>query len=582
MKDLFSNIVDQKNLRNVQDMTLTKISETLSHTAGPYGTNTIILGDPGKGKPDTYTKDGHKVLSHIDFFNPLEKSIQTQLIEITEHIVKTVGDGTTSTVMMCASIFHELNNYLNNNPKVPVFKVVEAFDKCITDIQTIIRSHGREIEPVDIYDICMISTNGNAEIATQIADIYSEFGMDVFINVQTSNEEHHIIKSYDGLTLERGYSSPAFINHPEDNNQGLCIIDKPRIYTFIDPIDTPEMIDYLKKIIVENIMGPFYLKKPDEWVPTVIMAPSISRDANSLLQELEQILYSMDPSIKAPILIISGLNKEIDQYNDIIMLCGNKLIRKYIDPKVQEKDIEDGKAPSLQTITEWYGECDQIICDNVKTKFINPKDMFVESESGERVYSPVYNGLLNFIEQELELSIKNGEGIGVVANLRRRLNSLKANLVDYFIGGISTIDRDSVKDLVEDAVLNCRSACRNGVGYGSNFEGIRACYELANLKPSYADNLYIDMFEIITDAYKDVLHNLYELNYDGDADDLIEENLNVGKPINLRTRSYEGEQVLSSIDSDITILDCIKRVIVPMATANQALLINVQHNKYLE
>lgn len=105
MKPLFSNIVDKKNLQDVQLKTLSVISKTLANTAGPYGSNTIILGDPGKGKPDIYTKDGHKTLSHIDFFDPLEKSIQTQLIEVTEHIVKTVGDGTTSTVMMCASVY---------------------------------------------------------------------------------------------------------------------------------------------------------------------------------------------------------------------------------------------------------------------------------------------------------------------------------------------------------------------------------------------------------------------------------------------------------------------------------------------
>ena len=96
MKDLFSNIVDQKNLRNVQAMTLQKIADTVANTAGPYGSNTIILGDPLQGKSDIYTKDGHKTLLHIDFFNPLEKSIQSQLVEITEYIVKTVGDGTTS------------------------------------------------------------------------------------------------------------------------------------------------------------------------------------------------------------------------------------------------------------------------------------------------------------------------------------------------------------------------------------------------------------------------------------------------------------------------------------------------------
>ena len=120
MKDLFSNIVDQKNLRNVQAMTLQKIADTVANTAGPYGSNTIILGDPLQGKSDIYTKDGHKTLLHIDFFNPLEKSIQSQLVEITEYIVKTVGDGTTSTVLMCNSVFKAITEYIENHPEVPL------------------------------------------------------------------------------------------------------------------------------------------------------------------------------------------------------------------------------------------------------------------------------------------------------------------------------------------------------------------------------------------------------------------------------------------------------------------------------
>ena len=120
MNDLFSNIVDEENLKQVK-----KLSDTLSKTAGPYGADTIILGDPGMGKPDVYTKDGHKTLCHIDFFNPLEKSIQSQLKEVTEHIANTVGDGTTSTVMMCYSIFNSLYVYFLNHKSLPKFKVVK-------------------------------------------------------------------------------------------------------------------------------------------------------------------------------------------------------------------------------------------------------------------------------------------------------------------------------------------------------------------------------------------------------------------------------------------------------------------------
>lgn len=578
MKPLFSNIVDKKNLQEVQLKTLDEISKTLANTAGPYGSNTIILGDPGKGKPDSYTKDGHKTLSHIDFFDPLEKSIQTQLIEVTEHIVKTVGDGTTSTVMMCASMFSSIYSFLLRNKGVPTFKIIQMIDEVIEDIQERIKSHGREVELSDIYDICMISTNGNKDVSTELAYIYNTYGKNVYINVTTSNNANNIVKAYDGLTLERGYASPAYIN----DEDGTCTIRNPRLYTFTDPIDTPEMISYMEKIIYNNVIIPFTQHDVDNYIPTVIMAPSVSRDATAVLAELEKLLYGCTNFTKPPMLFITGLNKEIDQYNDIVTLCGDKSIKKYINPDIQEKDIKEGKAPNIDSITEWYGTCDEIICDNMKTKFINPKDMFSDEvdEDGNRKYGKVYEGLLNFVEQELEYSIKNSEGVGTIGNLRRRLNCLKSNLVDYMIGGISSIDRDALKDLVEDAVLNCRSAVRNGVGYGSNFEGFRACHELMEEEEN-KNGLRYNVLNMINSSYHDVLVNLYKLNYDGDPEDLIEENLKMNKPINLRTLSWDKEQVLCSVDSDIVILDAIKKVIVPMVTANQALLLTPQHNKYL-
>ena len=451
-------------------------------------------------------------------------------------------------------------------------------DEVIEDIQERIKSHGREVELSDIYDICMISTNGNKDVSTELAYIYNTYGKNVYINVTTSNNANNIVKAYDGLTLERGYASPAYIN----NDDGTCTIRNPRLYTFTDPIDTPEMISYMEKIIYDNVIIPFTQHDVDNYIPTVIMAPSVSRDATAVLAELEKLLYGCTNFTKPPMLFITGLNKEIDQYNDIVTLCGDKSIKKYINPDIQEKDIKEGKAPNIDSITEWYGTCDEIICDNMKTKFINPKDMFSDEvdEDGNRKYGKVYEGLLNFVEQELEYSIKNSEGVGTIGNLRRRLNCLKSNLVDYMIGGISSIDRDALKDLVEDAVLNCRSAVRNGVGYGSNFEGFRACHELMEEEEN-KNGLRYNVLNMINSSYRDVLVNLYKLNYDGDPDDLIEENLKMNKPINLRTLSWDKEQVLCSVDSDIVILDAIKKVIVPMVTANQALLLTPQHNKYL-
>lgn len=577
MQDLFSNIVDQKNLRNVQKMTLQKIADTVAHTAGPYGSNTIILGDPLQGKSDIYTKDGHKTLLHIDFFNPLEKSIQSQLVEVTEYIVKTVGDGTTSTVLMCNSVFKAITDYIENHPETPTFEIVRSLSNCIEDLKKRITAHGKDVDVSDIYDICMISTNGNTEVSSQIADIYKEFGTNVYINVGVSNTKDNILKSYDGLTLERGFGSPCYIN----TEDGKCVIRNPRIYTFTDPVDTPEMISYLEQIIYKNIMEPLYSKQVENLIPTVIMAPSISRDANATLTELEKVMYACESSVRPPILIIAGLNKEIDQYEDLVMLCGGKSIKKYINPDIQEKEIKEGKAPDKNNIVEWYGTCDEIVSDNTGTKFINPKDMFIKNEDGTCSYSSTYEGLINFLKTQLEYAIKNSEGIGTIGNLRRRLNSLQSNMVDYLIGGISMIDRDAVKDLVEDAVLNCRSACKHGVGYGSNFEGYRACVEYFE-DGNDDTQINCDMMRIIRTSYEETIKNLYTLNYKGDVDKLMEHNLANKSPINLRTLRWDDEKVLCSIDTDVAILDAIKKMIIPMATANQALLLNPQHNKYLD
>ena len=42
-------------------------------------------------------------------------------------------------------------------------------------------------------------------------------------------------------------------------------------------------------------------------------------------------------------------------------------------------------------------------------------------------------------------------------------------MIDFLVGGITIADRNNLKASVEDAVLNCRSAAKYGVGYGANF-----------------------------------------------------------------------------------------------------------------
>ena len=575
----FTNIVPKESLRKVQLNTLEILASVLAKTAGPRGSNTQLIHTQ---RNNEYTKDGHNVLSQIKFYHPIENAIQGEMKEITRYIVKTVGDGTTSAVLLSNEIFKAM---CESETSMSAYSIMRVFKEVVNEMIEKIRENKRDCTLDDIYDISMIATNGNTEVASSIKSIYEQFGMDVFIDVGISNTTDHLVKSYDGLTLEVGYPTPAYINtSSSDKESGKASIRNPRVYAFEDPVDTPEMMAFLDAILHKNIFEPMITQTYD-YTPTVILAPSISRDANKLLTDLEKTLYGFDQmnntDQKPPVLIITNANVNHEQFSDIVMLCGIPTIRKYIDPDIQQKDVENGDAPTIANVHEWYGSADLVEADTTNTKFVNPKCMFDTDEEGNRVYSSVYNGLINYITQELDVAYKNNEDANVTGKLKRRLNSLKTNLVEYLIGGITVTDRDSIRDLVEDAVLNCRSAAKNGVGYGANFEAFRVISDMGSIYTDGMDDKFKIIFAI-HQAYRSALKNLYGTIYESEEiiENKISESLDKGMPLNLSTLEFDGK-VLCSIETDVAILEAISKVVMVMFTANQALLESPVNNIYL-
>ena len=562
---IISNVVGKEKLRMVQLETLDFLKDCLISSFGPKGSTTTIFKDNMLTK---YTKDGHSILSDIQMRGVIERSVKQDLEDITRHIVKTVGDGTTSAIILSDLIFKELMEM--ETTRSP-YEIVEDFKSAVEVIKKNIVIQKRETTPEDIYNIALISTNGNVEVATNLKNIYQEFGMEVFVDVAISNTTENILKSYDGMTLSSGYSDTAYIN----NEKGTCELRNPRIYAFEDPIDTPEMISLFERIILNNIFEPAVdATQQMSVIPTVIMAPHISRDMGTYMDKIITAMYEYDKmdakNIKPPFLVITNIY-DTDLYYDITRMCNCKVIRKYIDPKIQEKDIVSGLAPTLENVVDFYGSCDVVVSDLSKSKFINPKLMF--NEDGE--YSVSFKTLVEFLENELAVAYQENEDITVTGKLKRRINSLKANMVEYLVGGVSMSDRDSLRDLVEDAVLNCRSAAVDGFGFGANYEGLRAS-EFNRTENG------IEMFDLINRAYRELSVILYKTSIKDEQTsiDIVEESLMRCCPYNLKTNSFDNE-VLCSIQTDIVVLDAISKIITLMFTTNQFLCPDYSSNTYL-
>ena len=254
-------------------------------------------------------------------------------------------------------------------------------------------------------------------------------------------------------------------------------------------------------------------------------------------------------------------------------MCGAKLIRKYIDAEVYKADVVRGAAPTPETVFNWGGTCDRVVAYSDKTTFIRPHEMY----NSDGTYSNLYLNLLNFLEVEVSKAIANGEDGRTIGKLKRRLYSLKSNMVELFVGGITQADRDALRDLVEDAVLNIRSAAINGVGLGANMSGALA----ANKIQSIGGKLEEHILEAIKFAYKQITGSLYGIEMDNI--DIHMENALInaenGVVLNIRTNVWDNN-VKTSIMSDIVILDTVCRIIGIMATCNQFILPTAMHNIY--
>ena len=577
---IYSNIVEQKTLHDQTMAVLQIIADSLVTSFGPYGSATQIKKDDILPK---FTKDGHTILKNIYFNGTLEMSIREVLEDLTSHVVKNVGDGTTSAILLSQLIYKRLatkcepnrDNAEIYNWHLPPAELERQLNELVKRASETIMSQTREIKTYeDIHKIALISTNNNEEMAELISGIYMENGTDVYIDVKRSMDSQDYIKIFDGMTLDAGYADKVFVTNEAEST---AEINAPKIYFFEDPIDTPEMINFFSAIIYHNIMEP--LKDRRELTPTVIMCPKVSSDIAAVMDPLVKTMMNAKANnFNIPFCLVSDIYKK-EVLMDLANLCDARTIRKYISLEQQEKDQEKGDAPTVDTIVDWCGTADAVVAGYNKTKIINPKLMYKE---GTTEFSDFYKSIINNLEMQLAQAKQDGKNLNDIGNLRRRIHSMKANMVDLYIGGSTPEERDNRFDAAEDAVLNCMSAAEYGYGWGANVQAF-------NVFNTLYKNPNSGIISVVYNSYLDLLAKLYgsslgevPSSYSEASDevkDMIKTTIETKTPINLRTGEADG-LVLSSIKSDITVLDIVANVVGMLVTTKQFLCQSPAHNIY--
>jgi chaperonin GroEL len=593
-------------------------AETVGRTLGPYAHTTII--DDGNF---TYpTKDGWSILQRLRFQDPTHQSIFTMLKNISFRIVDKVGDGTTTAMVTADHFMHHLNDRMNSGllKQYRQADIVEALDHVRDLIVKDLQEHCISIAPGpdeenptydQIYNVAYISSNGNRQLATIMQEIYQKTGNpNIIIDMDGGKDLSYEIQR--GYRLDCSFlMHERYINTSEKyydtmgNDHMLVIFDHNVSYQkhgeFIQALVDRSVI--LKKPLI--LMAPYYddvmasmftvavqqqLKDHPNTIPglMVIQIPEMTRgDQRNAVLDLAALANTpITTATKVKIFMEMRHNDKITDETDRIN-----------DPVMQLDEYHFATAQAL--MESCIGSVDDAVIgknffrlSRINTESITYKERYAKAKA-------------EFEEAKKEAEKSPTSFTKAFVEASQRLNKLSGALGLIHVGGLTDLERQCLRDSVDDTFLACRSAYENGIVSGLNLGAlasivrVRESYDLTELENEAIDILY----QSYRSTTLDIMGNkgqgrLWALNgvtsnsgrpedYQYNAPDVIDEmiDLVIEKPAtsyDIVTETVSTEDiptVCNSVSTDIEILYGITSILGMTLTSDQYMSVSRMYDK---
>lgn len=227
------NVIPESDFKRLVSDTFKTITFVLKQTYGPYGASGIISDQ----SDTTTTKDGYNVFQSIGFQHAYKRKVYLAINKIITRVNRTVGDGTTSCILLAEKIFNNLNKLINTpDEKRVALELLSEIEKNLQDNTEIEKDVELNIiKKVDINNIkALIAVAANYD--TELTDVlYGAF------NPTTDENGNVVIRSVipkSEVDIDAGSTASYTIDYlPGDY----------RVAAFSD-IDTSAKFNHQKKV----------------------------------------------------------------------------------------------------------------------------------------------------------------------------------------------------------------------------------------------------------------------------------------------------------------------------------------------
>ena len=396
-----------------------KLSKAVKSTLGAAG-NTVLIESPFHSNGITVTKDGVTVARSIDLSHPVENLAVRMVKEAAERTATTAGDGTTTSVLLTeALVVNGTKAITQDVSRTEVLRFMsEACDKVVEQLKE------RTIPVTDtmVENVANISANNDIGIGKIISNVYNDVGVNGIVTVERSQTSETYSEVTNGLRIERGFTSPMFIN---DQKKDQCILDD--VMVLVSDIEIGNVLQ------IENVLKPII----QEGKRLLMIAPVSSQVLNTLAANV--VRGNLRCCVVAP------PNFGFRQ-NELMQDLAISVGATYFSEKT-------GDDLSLIDYSH-LGHANKAIVDQFKTIIIKSDVKSDQSVIDERV-------------SQLREAHCNAQKKSDKDFIMERIASLTGGIGVIFVGGNTDIEQKELYDRVDDAVCAVRSALEEGILPGS-------------------------------------------------------------------------------------------------------------------
>jgi len=447
------------------------ISSAVKSTLGPSG-QTVLIESPHHTHGITVTKDGVTVAKAVSLIDPVENLAVRMMKEASDRTASSAGDGTTTAIVLTEALVLNGMELIDDANKTEVLRDMVRITE---DVVKKLERRSKKVTKRNLKDVATISANNDPELGKIIAEVYKEVGENGIVTVDRSQTSETYYESTRGIKVDRGYSSPMFIN---DQKKDECILEDT--YVLVSDSEIANILN------IENILKPII----QENKKLLIIAPCSSNVLNTLAANV------VKNNLKVCVVQPPNFGyKQHELMQDIAISVG----ATYFSEKT-------GDDLSIITMAD-LGHASKIIAGDTSTIIIKDED----------THSEVIDKRVEQLWEQHKNTNKKEDKEFILS----RIASLTGGIGVIYVGGKTDLEQKELYDRIDDAVCAVRSALEEGIlpGGGLALWEIGALiYNLDDISRPYN----WDAIKIMENALKEPFNQIIR-NAGGDLDKIVDE-----------------------------------------------------------